>query len=121
MIQLLNYCTTYPNSVLRFCASDMVLRVYSDTSYLSVSKGRSRAAGYFYLSSVMPSDNCDTPVKPSANFKLAPNTDPPPPWNGAVHVMCSIIANVMSSATEAEIAAVFKSCQECVSIRTALI
>ena len=45
--QLLNYCATYPNPVLRFCASDMVLRVYSDTSYLSVSKGRSRSSSYF--------------------------------------------------------------------------
>ena len=121
MAQLLNYCATYPNPVLRFCASDMILRVYSYASYLSVSKGCSRAAEYFYLSSVMPSDNCDTPVKPSTNLKLVPNIDPPPPWNGAVHVVCSIIANVMSSATEAEIAAVFKSCQACVSIRTALI
>ena len=30
--QLLNYCVTYPNPELRFCASDMVLRVYSDAS-----------------------------------------------------------------------------------------
>ena len=119
--QLLNYCATYSNSVFLFCASDMVLRVYSDASYLSVTKGRSRVTGYFYLSSVMPSDNCDTPVKQSSNLKLAPNTEPPPPWNSAVYVMCSIIADVMSSTTEAKIAAEFKSCQACVSIRTALI
>ena len=121
VVQLLNYCATYSNPVLRFCASDMVLRVYSDASHLSVTKGQSRVTGYFYLSSVMPSDNCDTPVKQSSNLKLAPKTEPPPPWNSAVHVMCSIIANVMSSATEAKIAGVFKSCQVCVSIRTALI
>ena len=30
--QSLNYCVTYPNPELRFCASDMVLRVYSDAS-----------------------------------------------------------------------------------------
>ena len=39
--QLLNYCAIHPNPVLRFCATDMVLRVYNDATYLSVSKGSS--------------------------------------------------------------------------------
>ena len=41
VFQLLNYWATYPNPILRFCASDMVLYVYSGTFYLSVHKGRS--------------------------------------------------------------------------------
>ena len=48
LTQLLDYCTIYPNPTLRFVASDMVLRIYSDASYLSVSKARSRAVGFFF-------------------------------------------------------------------------
>ena len=32
LTQLLDYCATYPNPTLRFVASDMVLRILSDTS-----------------------------------------------------------------------------------------
>ena len=84
-------------------------------------KGRSRAARHFYLFSVMPADNTDTPVKLSTTLKLVPKSDYTPPWNGTVHAMYSTIDNVMSSATEAEIWTVFKSCQACVSIRMTLI
>ena len=98
LTQLLDYCATYPNPILRFVASDMVLRIHSDASYLSVPKARSRAAGYFYLSS---------------------NTDEPP-INGAVHVLCVVLKNVMASAAEAETGAVFKSCQAAVSLRETL-
>ena len=41
LTQLLDYCVTYPNPTLRFVASDMVLRIHSDASYLSVPKGHS--------------------------------------------------------------------------------
>ena len=51
LIQLLDYCAIYPNSTLRFVASDMVLRIYSNASYLSVSKIHSRTVGFFNLSS----------------------------------------------------------------------
>ncbi|KAI2496471.1 hypothetical protein MHU86_18012 [Fragilaria crotonensis] len=48
LAQLLNYCATHPDASVRFfTASDMILAVESDASYLSVAKGRSRAAGYF--------------------------------------------------------------------------
>ena len=48
--QLLDYCATHPNPILRFTRSSMILRIHSDASYLSVTKARSRAAGFFYLS-----------------------------------------------------------------------
>ena len=51
LTKLLDYCANYPNPTLRFVASDMVLRIHSDESYLSIPKARSRAAGLFYLSS----------------------------------------------------------------------
>ena len=89
---LLCYLPTYSSPILHFCASDMVLRAYSDVSYLSVSKDRSRAAVYFYISSIMTADSNETPVKPSTTHKLDLNTDPVPLWNSAIHVMSSIIA-----------------------------
>ena len=45
--QLLDYMHTNPNAVIQFRASDMILNVHSDASYLSAGKGRSRAGGYF--------------------------------------------------------------------------
>ena len=44
----LNYAATNPNAVLTYCASDMVLAVHSDASYLSEPKARSRAGGQFF-------------------------------------------------------------------------
>jgi len=49
--QLLNYAATNPDAEVRFIASDMVLWIDSHSSYLSVPKARSRAAGYHFLSS----------------------------------------------------------------------
>ncbi|KAI2499391.1 Reverse transcriptase (RNA-dependent DNA polymerase) [Fragilaria crotonensis] len=84
--QLLNYCATNPNATVRFTASDMLLAVESDASYLSVVKAHSRAAGYFYLTNV--------PTTPTAPLKP----------NGAIHVLCHIMREVLSSAAEAELA-----------------
>ena len=38
LTQLLNYCTTHPDAKVRFIASDMVLHVHSDASYLFAPK-----------------------------------------------------------------------------------
>ena len=76
-------------------ASDMVLAVHSDASYLSEPKARSRAGGHFFLSS-------------------------DPPNNGAVLNIAHIIKNVMSSATEAELAGLYIMAREAVYIRIIL-
>eukprot|EP00957_Ditylum_brightwellii_P090090 6861053-Ditylum_brightwellii.AAC.1 len=47
--QLLDYVATHPNAAVCFVASDMILAVHLDVSYLSESKARSRKAGHFYL------------------------------------------------------------------------
>jgi hypothetical protein len=100
--QLLNYCATHPDATVRFTASDMLLAVESDASYLSVIKTRSRAAGYFYLTS-----------------KPAKSTDAFPP-NGAVHILCHIMREVLSSAAEAELGALFhngkEACPLCIAL-----
>ena len=49
--KLLNYCASHPTGMIRYYASDMVLWVDSDASYLTAPKARSRAAGFHYLSS----------------------------------------------------------------------
>jgi hypothetical protein len=103
---LLNYCASHPDAVVRFIASDMILHVESDASYLSEPKARSRAAGYYYLSN-MPT----TP--PSA-------TTPQPTANGAINILCQILREVVSSAAEAELAALFHNGKEACPIRIAL-
>jgi hypothetical protein len=50
IVHLRNYCALHPDAVVRFRASNMVLHVESDASYLSAAKARSRAAGYHFLS-----------------------------------------------------------------------
>ena len=46
---LLDHMATYPNPSITFKASDMILWVSSDSSYLSVTGGRSRVGGYHFL------------------------------------------------------------------------
>jgi hypothetical protein len=108
--QLLNYCATHPDAIVRFHASDMVLHVHSDASYLSEAHARSRAGGYFFLS--------DKPAQPLAT------PDPtcvPPPLNGPVHTPCTIMRVVLSSATEAEMGALFYNAKDAAWLRTTLL
>jgi len=44
--QLLDYLATHPDAVVRYYASDMILNIHSDASYLSEPRARSRIAGY---------------------------------------------------------------------------
>ena len=83
--QFLDYVALHPYAVLTFSASNMVLNVHSDASNLTEPKAQSRAGGHFFLS-----DNSKDP------------TD-----NGAVLNIAKVIKNVMSSASEAEIGALF--------------
>ncbi len=104
--QLLDYCAMHPDAAIRFHASDMVLWTHSDTSYLSAPQSRSRAAGYSFLSS--------RPTSPPTT------TDPAPPDNGPVHVLCQIMRQVVASAAEAELGALFLNTQAICPIRVAL-
>ena len=87
----------------------MYLHIHSDASYLSESKARSRAGGIFFLSS-RPSDPTKTP-EPTAM---------PPPFNGAIHIVISIMKAVLASATEAELGALFYNAKDGVMLRTTL-
>ncbi len=79
-LQLFDYLATQENAVLSYHASDMVLALYINASYLSKPKAGSQASGHFLLSS-------NTTV---------------PPNNGAILNIAHIIKSVMFSATETE-------------------
>jgi hypothetical protein len=73
------------DTVLSYHASNMVLAVHSNPSYLSEQKVCSRAGGHFFLSR-------NTTV---------------PPKNGAIMNIAHIIKNVMYSGTKAELAGLY--------------
>lgn len=106
--QLLNYCATHPEATVRFHASDMVLHITSDASYLTASDARSRLGGYFFMSNTLQR----SPPDPD---------DPPPPFNGPVLVNSSIIQPVLSSAAEAELGALFHNAKDGCMLRNTLI
>ena len=98
MVYLLNYAATHPSAEIIYRASDMVLRVDSDAAYLVAPEARSRAGGYHYLSD-----------KEGKTF------------NGPVMVLAKVIKNVMASAAEAELGALFMNGQEAVALRNCLV
>jgi hypothetical protein len=49
VIKLLNYCNTHPETKIHDHASDMILHIHSDASYLSENEAKSRAGGFFYM------------------------------------------------------------------------
>jgi hypothetical protein len=54
VIKLLNYCNTHQETKIRYHASDMILHIHSNASYLSENEAKSRAGGFFYMGSTMP-------------------------------------------------------------------
>ena len=96
--QLLDYVATHPNPSIRYLASDMILALDTDGSYLSELNGRSRAAAYMFLT----------------------KKDDPTFHNGAVLVLSAIVKHVMASASETEIAALFYGCKQAIPLRTTL-
>ena len=72
--QFLDYAASQEQALLTYEASDMVLEVHSDASYLSESKARSRAGGNFFMSK-------------DVSF---------PPNNGAVLNIAHIIKTIIS-------------------------
>jgi len=81
----LNYAASHPDAIVTYRASHMVLALHSNASYLSEPKARSRAGGQFFLS-----ENKEDPTN-----------------NGVVLNTTQIIKSVMSSASEAELGAMF--------------
>ena len=97
-MQLLNYIASHGEAVLTYSTSKVVVAVYNDASYLSVPKARSQAGVHFFLFS---------------NNNIPGN-------NGAILNIAQIIKNVMSSATEAKLAALYVMAREAVYIHIIL-
>jgi hypothetical protein len=53
MNQFLDCMWMHPDAKIRYRASDMILNIHSDASYLSAPKAQSRAGGYFILGSIL--------------------------------------------------------------------
>ncbi len=81
----LNYAASNQDAIITYNASNMILAIHSNASYLSKPKGQSRAGGHFFMSS----DVSD------------------PKDNGAVLNIAQLIKAVMSSAAEAELGALY--------------
>ena len=96
--QCLDYIATQEEAVLTYNASGMKFAAHSDASYLSEPKARSRAGGHCFL---------------SRNSTVPHN-------NGSILNIAHIIKNVMISATEAELAALYITTWEAVYIRIIL-
>ena len=63
--QVLDYLALHPDAVVRFQASDMVLNIHLDGSYLSEPKACSQACGHFLMGSI-PKDG--KPIKLNSAF-----------------------------------------------------
>jgi hypothetical protein len=88
--QMLDYLATHPDATIRYHASNMVLHIHSDDSYLSVSKARSRLRGLFSLVNKSPKQET---------------------LNGSILNVAAVIKNVVASAAESEVGACFHNAQ----------
>ena len=95
--QLLNYLATQEEAVLTYTRSNMKLGVHSNASYLSGPNARSHAGGHFlFFNETVPRNN------------------------GAILNIAHIIKHVMSSATEAELSAIYIMAREGIYIHIIL-
>jgi hypothetical protein len=97
--QMLDYLATHPDSTIRYHASDMILNIHSDASYLSVSKARSRLGGLFFLGNKSPEQET---------------------LSGSILNVAVIIKNVVASAAESEVGACFHKAQSGAPLRVTL-
>jgi hypothetical protein len=86
--QLLDYLATHPDATIRYHASDMILHIHSDASYLSVSNARSRLGGLFFCGDKSPHED---------NL------------NGSILNVASVIKIVVASAADSEVGACFQT------------
>ena len=90
--QFLDYAATHPDAIIKYHASDMVLVGHIDAFYIYKTKSRRRAGQHLFMS-----NNTEFP------------TD-----NWAVLTVSKIIKEVISSAAEAELGALFVNCKEAI-------
>jgi len=93
----LNYAACNPNSTILYRKSDMILQGDSDAAYLVCPEARSRLGGYLFLGNTARTQ-----------------------FNGAILVLARVIKNVMASAAEAELGALFSNALEVLPMRQCL-
>jgi hypothetical protein len=96
--QLLDYVATHPNTGIQYLASNMILVVHTNVSYLSEHNTHSCASAQFYLTN-----------KGDKEFN-----------NGAILNLASIIKHAMSLASEEKILDLYYRCKIAVPIQTML-
>jgi hypothetical protein len=92
-IQLLDYLASNSEEKVRYYASDMIMNIHLDASYLSETRARSRACGHFFMG-------------------WMPKTGELITINGAFYVNATILKFMVASAAEAELGALFYNCQD---------
>jgi hypothetical protein len=95
----LDYLATHPDAAIRYHASDMILHIHSDASYLSVSNARIRLGGLFFL----------------GNTSLEHDK-----LNGSILNVAAVIKNMVASAAESEVGACFHNAQSGAPLRVTL-
>jgi hypothetical protein len=94
--QFFDYVATHPNAGIRYKSCNMILAVHTDASYLLKQNGKSLTSAHFYLTN---HDNEDLN-------------------NSSILILSLIIKHVMSSASIAELAALYYGCKLAFSICT---
>ena len=94
----LNYAASNPDAQIIYRKSDMILQGDSDAAYLVCPEARSRLGGYLFLGN-----------KARTQF------------NGPLLVLAKVIKNVMASAAEAELGALYTNAQEILPMRHCLL
>jgi hypothetical protein len=97
--QLLDYLSTHPDATIQYHASEMILHIHSDASYLSVSNARSRLGGRFFLGNKAPEQET---------------------LNRSILNVAAVIKNMVASAAESELGACFHNAQSGAPIRVTL-
>jgi hypothetical protein len=90
-MQLLDYLASNQEAKVRFHASDMIMNINSNASYLSKKGARSHTCGHFFMGWI---------PKNREQIKL----------NGAFHTNSSIMRFIVALAAEAELGALFHNC-----------
>ena len=89
---MLDYAASNPEATSRYYASDMVLKIHSNASYLNKSHAKSSYGGYFFLSW---SQHDHEPLR----------------LNGCAHATSNTLKLVATSASEAELGRTFNNAQ----------
>jgi hypothetical protein len=91
-MQLLDCLAYHADSKVCFYASDMIMNIHLDVSYLSKEKAHSQTCGHFFMG-------------------WLPTDDEPIQINGAFHISTNVIRFVVASTAKAELGALFHNFQ----------